>query len=426
MPKRSENALPKPRKLRNSLVAYVDRKRIVFGDYDDTATWKKFSDFCEERKKGVSETPAPEVPPAGGQPPEGSFNAPNGIPPNNGNTALIADLVTQFLEAAQKTKNPSDFSNYKKAGQALWRHQDMPTAEFDAFLLLQVQGGFVDAGYARTHCNKLVNFAIHIFKWGEVRRLAPPGKSRELQVIEPLRSGAARETDERMPVDDDVVERTLPFLLRIYQVIILLLRKTGARPSELLRMMFGDIDQTNPKTWVYRLKHHKTMRYDKKRIIAFGREEQILLAPYLEGKQPDAAVFSPKDAVSEHKKMLRDARTTPITPSQVARDKARKRNPQVKFNEHFSVGTIGVALQRAIQEANRNLPEDQQIPKWTLYQLRHAFLTEKTEQFDENVAALLAGHSDPKMVRRVYDKSQERRIIKLKQMEDEDEERVAS
>jgi len=343
---------------------------------------------------------------------------------------LIADLVTQFLETAQKTKNPSDFSNYKKAGQALWRYKNMPTAEFDAFLLLQIQGGFVEAGYARTHCNKLVNFAIHIFKWGEVRRLAPPGKSRELQVIEPLRSGAARETEDRMPVDDEVVERTKPHLLRVYQAFVLILRETGARPSEICRMKVGDIDRTDPKIWVYRLKHHKTMRYDKKRVIAFGREEQAALLPYL-NKEPHEAVFSPKDAISEHKRMLRDTRTTPFTPSQKARDKARKRHPQVKFNEHFTVGTIGLALQRAIQEANRNLPEDQQIPKWTLYQLRHAFLTEKTEQFDENVAALLAGHSDPKMVRRVYDKSQERRIIKLKQMEDEreqgeDEERVAS
>jgi len=84
-------------------------------------------------------------------------------------------------------------------------------------------------------------------------------------------------------------------------------------------------------------------------------------------------------------------------------------------------------LKRAIQEANRNLPPDQQIPVWTMYQLRHAFLTKKTEEFDEHIAATLAGHSSPEMVRRIYDKSQERRIIRFKQQEDEqDEERTAS
>jgi hypothetical protein len=210
MPKRRENALPKPRKLRNSLVAYVDGKRIVFGNYDDTTTWKKFSDFCEQRQKGGGETPAPVVPAAGGHPPNVAFNVPDGSPASGGNSALVADLVTQFLEFAQKTKNPSDFGNYKTAGQALWRYKNMRTAEFDAFLLLQVQSGFVVAGYARTHCNKLVNFCIHIFKWGEVRRLVPAGKSLQLQAVEPLRSGATRETEERVPVDDDVVEQTLP------------------------------------------------------------------------------------------------------------------------------------------------------------------------------------------------------------------------
>ena len=204
MPKRRKNALPKPCKLRNSLVAYADGKRIVFGNYDDTATWKKFSDFCEQRQKGESEPPAPTVPPVEEHSPGGSFNVPHGSSPNGSNTALVADLVTQFLEFAQKSKNPGDFANYKTVGKVLWRYKNMRTADFDAFLLLQIQAGLVGAGYARTHCNKLVNFCIHMFRWGEVRRLVPPGKSRELQAIEPLRSGEARETEERTEVADAI------------------------------------------------------------------------------------------------------------------------------------------------------------------------------------------------------------------------------
>ena len=198
MPKRPENALPKPRKLRNSLVIYTDRKRIVFGNYDDTATWKKFSDFCEKWQNGESETPSTSTssPHSGWYPPNaGEFKPSNGTVSN---PALIADLVTQFLESAQKTKSPGDFRNYKKASQALWHYKSLPTAEFDAYLLLQVQERFVRADYARTHCNKLINFIVHIFKWGEVRRLVPPGKSLQLKAVEPLKSG--RENEERLPV----------------------------------------------------------------------------------------------------------------------------------------------------------------------------------------------------------------------------------
>ena len=398
----------------------------MFGSYDDTATWKKFSDFCEMLQNRESGTPAPVVTSTRGLPPDESFKAPNG-----GSPALVADLITQFLDSAQKTKNPSDFSNYKKAGQALWRYRKLSTAEFDAFLLLQVQGGFVKAGYARTHCNKLTNFCIHIFKWGEVRRLAPPGKSRELQVIEPLRNGAARETEERTEVPDDVVEQTLPYLLPVYRAVVLILRKTGARPSEIFRMKVLDIDKKDPEIWVYKPKHHKTARSGKRRIIAFGWEEQAILVPYLEGKKPDAAVFSPKDAVSEHKKVQEETRKTPVPPSQKARAAYRKRHPKIKINEHFDTRTVGKALKATILKANQELPAEQAIPNWTLYQLRHRYLTEIVERHDENVAALLAGHTNPTMLRQVYDHSQERRVIKLKRMEDErdqneDEERVAS
>jgi len=113
----------------------------------------------------------PEVPPSSSPPPNGSSNVPPGSSLGGGSPALVGTLVTQFLEAAQKTKNPSDFSNYRIAGRALWRYGTLPTTDFDAYLLLQIQEGFANAGYARTHCNKLVNFCIHIFKWGEVRRL---------------------------------------------------------------------------------------------------------------------------------------------------------------------------------------------------------------------------------------------------------------
>ena len=416
MPKRKEKSRPKPHKVRYSLAVYVDKQRIVFGNYDDPAAWQKYSDFCEQRQNGGNETSAASVPSnLGGCSPGVT------VPNTTGNPALIADLVTQFLEAAQKAKNPSDYGNYKIAGQALWRYKELPTADFDAYLLLQIQNGFVNAGYARRQCNRLTNFIVHIFKWGEVRRLVTPGKSVQLKAVEPVRAGTAKDNEERMPVDDDVVERTLPFLLPIYQAFIRILRSTGARPSEICRMKVSDIDRTDPKTWVFRIRHHKTMRYNKRRVLAFGRKDQAVLAPYLEGKAPNAAVFSPKDAVRERKERDRSARKTPFTPSQLERDKNRKRHPKAKNNEHFDTHTVGIALRVSILKANRKLPPDQQIPHWTLYQLRHAFLTEKTEQFDENVAALLAGHSDPKMVREIYDKSQERRIIKLKQMEDEQE-----
>jgi integrase len=339
---------------------------------------------------------------------------------------LVGDLVTQFLKYAERERNSIDFGNYKIVGKILWRYKELTTTEFDAFLLLQIQDGLVQHGYARRYCNKLTNYVIHIFKWGEVRRLVLPGKNGQLKVIEPVRIGAARDNEERMPVDDDVVERTLPYLLPVYQAFIKILRATGARPSEICRMRVSDIDRTDSKVWVYRLRHHKTMRYSKRRILAFGVKEQAILKPYLDKKDQYSAVFSPHDAISELKKIRRDARKTPIPPSQRARDKQREQRPNPRIKEHLNTIAVGKALKAAILKANRQLLPEEQIPRWTLYQLRHSFLTQKTEEFDENVAALLAGHSDPRMVRDIYDKSQERRIIRLKRQEDEQGEEQAA
>ena len=220
-----------------------------------------------------------------------------------------------------------------------------------------------------------------------------------------------------MPVDDDVVARTLPYLLPVYQAFIKILRATGARPSEICRMKISDIDRTDPKIWVYRLKNHKTMRYHKRRVLAFGVKEQAILLPYLDKKDPDSAVFTPLDAVSELKKVRRDARKTPIPPSQKARDRQRKQHPRIK--EQLNTISVGKVLKAAILKANKQLPPDQQIPRWTLYQLRHAFLTQMTEIHGEDTAALLGGHSDTRMLRETYDHSQISRIIQLKRQEDE-------
>ena len=408
------NRLPKLCNDRGRAFAWHNGKRVYFGVHGTPDAEEKYRHFKINLLQDPPHAPAHVRKDEGSPLPNAEIGNGTNV---RANDVLVAELCDEFLKHAVKAKNPSDYSNYKTACEGLLRYSRFTTEKFDAFLLLQVQEGFVKADYARTHCNKLVNFCIHIFKWGEVRRLVPPGKSGQLQAVEPLRNGAARETEERTEVSDDVVERTLPYLLPVYRAFVQILRKTGARPSEICRMKVSDIDRTNPKVWVYRLKYHKTARYDKRRIITFGRGEQVALIPYLD-KEPDAAVFSPKDAVLEHRKLRRDARTTPITVSQ-KRDEQRKQQPKAKFREHFTTGTIGLALKRTILKANRELLPDQQIPHWTLYQLRHAFLTEMVERHDENIAALLAGHADPTMIRKVYDHSQERRIKRLKQEQDE-------
>jgi len=266
MPKLNVSKVPKQCNDRGRSYSWHEGKRVYHGVAGSPEANRNYLRFINDLTKEPPLSPPPD---AGAS--VGTAGA---------NNILVAELCDAFLKYAVKAKSQSDYSNYKTACGGLLRFAGSTTAEFDAFLLLQVQDGFVKAGYARTHCNKLVNFCVHIFKWGEVRRLAPPGKSVQLQAVEPLRNGATRETEERTEVPDEVVERTLPYLLPVYQAIVRILRSTGARPSELCRMKVSEIDRKDLETWVYKPKHHKTAQSGKRRIIAFGQEEQAILLPY--------------------------------------------------------------------------------------------------------------------------------------------------
>jgi integrase len=110
--------------------------------------------------------------------------------------------------------------------------------------------------------------------------------------------------------------------------MIIVQRLTGCRPSEVFNMRVGEIDRTRGNgLWYYTPKSHKTKKYIGKKEIPLGKPEQDLIAPYLVGKKPDAAVFSPRTAQEERNAEKRANRKTKIPPSQMARDKARATKP---------------------------------------------------------------------------------------------------
>jgi integrase len=241
-----------------------------------------------------------------------------------------------------------------------------------------------------------------------------------LKTVEPLREG--RENDERFwEVEDEVIERTLLLLPPVYQAIIRILWWTGARPKEILRMRVEDIEREvvednglKTEMWSLSPKKHKTAKKNKRRVIAFGSREQAVLIPYLAGKKAEDFVFRPEDAIAERKQSARAKRKTKLQPSQVERERMFKENPKCRYNPSFATTAVGNALRDAIANANKTLPGGERIPEWTLYSLRHKYVSEYVEKYGVEAAALMVGHTDTEMVRRIYDKSQKRRILKQK------------
>jgi len=99
--------------------------------------------------------------------------------------------------------------------------------------------------------------------------------------------------------------------------------------------------------------------------------EQALIAPYLEGKKLADSVFSPKTAMLE-------------------------RNPKKKVNrrvgDFYNKDSYRTAVLRAIEKANRQLPESERIPRWTPYELRHSAASAISVELEGEAATSQLGH----------------------------------
>ncbi|MCL2709942.1 MAG: tyrosine-type recombinase/integrase [Planctomycetaceae bacterium] len=328
---------------------------------------------------------------------------------------LVSELAAGFLEVYESRMHKSDYRHYKQAVRHLAdAYGEFAVNEFSPKKLKTVRARMVKSGLCRDIVNRYTGFIKRIFAWGVEEELVNATVSHALLVVKSLREGeeGAFDYPEREAVSFHVVEKTLPFPLPVYQAFFRILKMTGARPSEICKMRVGDIDKTETDHWTFSPVNHKTARHNKRRVIVFGAQEQAVLLPYLEGKDSDRAVFSPKDAVRERKERDRAARVTPLSPSQIARDKHRQKYPKAENHEHFDTETLGKALKSVIIEANRHLPDEEKIPHWTLYQLRHAAITELVILFGEEKAAMMTGTSVA-MVRRIYDHSHRKRMVDL-------------
>jgi integrase len=268
--------------------------------------------------------------------------------------------------------------------------------------------------HSRRFCRRIVNRytdrIVAIFGWGVENELVQDTTWRALKAVKSLPEGypGTFDNEERQPVPDDVIRRTLPFMPPVLRAMVQIQYLTGSRPSEIFNMRVGEIDRSRGNgLWYYVPKHHKTKKFIGKKEIPLGKPEQELIAPYLEGKKPEAAVFSPRTAQEERNAERRAKRKTKISPSQAARNEKRAAKPS-RYGEFYIPSSYRQAIRYAVQKANRRLPDGEKIPHWYPYLLRHSASTAvELAHGDENAQALL-GHTTVNMTKR-YSKTQKAR-----------------
>jgi integrase len=333
-------------------------------------------------------------------------------PPQEGEKITVSDLVAAFLDHVKPTLDDSTFGHYRTlvADFLLKLYgNDTVVDDFKPRSLKLVRSEMIQSQrFCRNTINVYTRRIVSIFGWGVSEELAPETTWRALKSVKPLKKGyhGTYDNPEREEVPDHIIVQTLPFMPKTLATMVQVQRLTGMRPSEVCKMRVGDIDKTrDPELWYYAPESHKTEKHIGKKDIPLGKPEQVLIAPYLEGKEPEAAVFSPRTAQEERNIEKRANRKTKISPSQAARDKARASKP-TRYNEFYDKRSYWRAVNHAIVRGNKILPEGKKIPHWFPYQIRHAAGTETERQTGSlDKAQALLGHKTPNVTRR-YAKAQ--------------------
>ena len=189
-----------------------------------------------------------------------------------------------------------------------------------------------------------------------------------------------------MPVDDETVDKTLPFLPPVVADMVQIQRLAGLRPQDVFNMRSCDIDRSRD-VWLYRPFKHKTKHRGKERALAIGPRAQEILLPYIVRKadNPEAFLFSPKDSVRIQNQEKRERRKSKVQPSQ--RDR-RKPNPKRIPKEQYTKDSYNRAVCRACERAG--------IEQWSPNQLRHSAGTEIRDKYGLEYAQAVLGHTNAK------------------------------
>ncbi|GMU82448.1 MAG: hypothetical protein AMXMBFR47_23190 [Planctomycetota bacterium] len=281
------------------------------------------------------------------------------------------------------------------------RYGSEPVTRFTPTALKVVRQSMVDSGLCRNLVNARINRVRRMMKWGVENELVPATVLHALQAVAPLKRGRteARETKPIGPVPDEAVDAVVNVVSRQVAAMIQVQRLTGMRPNEVTNMRVCDIDRTK-EPWLYVPFTHKTEHHGRARLIYLGPRAQAVLQPFMD-RDPEAFLFSPSEAVEDHRATLRANRRTPMTPSQAARQ--RKVAPQRAAGEKYDRRSYAYAIVRGCDrafpppkklnaEARR---EWRRAHRWSPNQLRHSAATELRREFGIEAARVVLGHTSP-------------------------------
>jgi integrase len=256
--------------------------------------------------------------------------------------------------------------------------------EFGPLCLEAVRQKMIDARITRNRINQHVGRIRRMFEWAVSKELIPVTIYQSLLSVKGLRKGrsAAKESEPVLPVSQEHVAATLPFLTAQIQAMVRLQYLLGCRPEEITLIRPCDIREREGSVWEYVPMSHKTEHHERQRRICIGQQAQEILLPWLD-RSGEMYCFSPKEARAAFDAERKRKRQTPRTPSSRARQ--RKRKPRKQPGIRYTTKSYGYSIRKACKKAG--------VPQWCPLQLRHSRGTEIRKEFGLEACQVILGHS---------------------------------
>jgi len=277
-------------------------------------------------------------------------------------TLRVDDLALLYMKYANTyyIKNGQETSEIHKLRSLLRLlvklHGRIRIREFGPTALREVRDAMIESGWLRRTINENIHRIRRIFRWAVSRELAPVSVVQTLETVEGLKRGrsSAKESTPVLPIDDAVVEATLPFLTDVVADMVRLQRLAGMRPGECCSIRPCDVTFGTDGVWAYRPEHHKTEHHGRERIVFFGPKAQTVLRPYLD-RDAESYCFSPLESESARNANRKANRKSQMTPSQSARQPVTDRRRPTK--DHYTKDSYRRAITRGC-EAAFEMPEN--------------------------------------------------------------------
>ena len=199
--------------------------------------------------------------------------------------------------------------------------------DFVPLALKACRAEFIRQGLSRRECNRRTTLIKQAFKWGVAEELVPPSVFHGLLAVSGLAAGRceARDPEPIGPVPEAIVERTIEHLTPTLEAMVRLQLASAMRPGELVSMRASDLNMSGA-IWEYRPETHKTEHHEgSSRVIMLGPKAQEVIRPFLR-LNVSGYLFSPRQSEAERNAERREERKTPLWPSHVKHQQAKKAN----------------------------------------------------------------------------------------------------